>query len=303
MLIVCGLHRSGTTFVGEVIRKAGFLVVHEPLNERFGMAGVNVAYPYCEEESGAFADLIDDAVRLARPWNTDDSFVKARGVRRQVYRLTGGRSGLVWGWLRLRLGVGVPHPRICLKDPFLSLATPWLVRRHGLPVVCMVRHPAAIHYSTEKQGWRFDIDNLQRQGLLIARYGKDIPEAHWMLAKKHAAASIALLWKLMVRVNAPLASKDERLLMVTHESFCLQPVEATRQICGHLCIPFTPTLEGFVLEHSVGGRTEAKNNRTHDFKRDSRSIPDIWRGKLAPGEEDMILDIAGEELLSVYGGK
>lgn len=301
LAVVSGLHRSGTTFVGEILKQAGTCVVHEPLNERFGMSGVPTAYPYAEKSSDAYVPLLDDAVHFARPWNKDVTHIRAKGWKRRLYSLTGGRSGLRWARLRFLHSIGLPTSKVCLKDPFMTLAMPYLVQVLGLKVVCLVRHPAAIHYSTEKQGWRFDIDNLRRQHELIERYGRDIPEAHWNLALEHASASIAMLWKMMMRINSTQFPGDERLRMVTHETLCVKPVETARQICSHFDVPFTPALEQFVIEHSGGDRVEAKDGKTHDFRRNSQAIPDAWRGRLNANDEAIMREIVGEEVARCYG--
>ena len=186
----------------------------------------------------------------------------------------------------------------------MTLSTPYLVREHGLNVVCMVRHPAAIHYSTDKQGWRFDVDNLLQQPELIARHGADIPKAHWDLARESAAASIALLWKMMMRVNGPLAERDSRMLMVRHEELCLEPQKTVRKICEHFGIPFTPILEGFVSENSEGDQAESKDGKTHDFRRNSRALIDTWRGKVSEDKVALMREIIGEDLrLFIHHGK
>jgi hypothetical protein len=300
-IAVSGLHRSGTTFVGEILKQAGICVVHEPLNERFGMSGIPIAYPYCETSSDKFVGLLDDAVSLARPWNKDVTYLQAKGIYRQLYKISGGRSGLRWDWLRLRRAMGLSVRQVCIKDPFMSLATPWLVRGYGLSVVCMVRHPAAIHHSTEKQKWRFDVENLLRQPELIARYGRDIPDQHWELARNHAAASIAVLWKLMIRVNTTLAQSDTRLMLVKHEDLCIYPQDVAEAIAVHLGVPFTEKLAQFVADHSEGDRVQAQDNRTHDFKRKSSGIPDAWRGRLDKSDELMMQEIVAEDVIRYYG--
>lgn len=299
--VVCGLHRSGTTFVGEILRQAGVTVIHEPLNEQFGMAGVPIAYPFVEKAGDVFARLLDDAVTLERPWNKDASFLKVGGIRHHLYALTGGRSGLLWGWLRLSRVLGLSPGRVCLKDPFMTLATPYLVSEHGLKVVCMVRHPAAIHYSTEKQNWRFDVDNLLRQPELVSRYGADILDSHWDMARKHAAASIAILWKFMVRINTALAREHKRLLIISHEELCLVPQETARCICNHFGFVFPPKLERFVTWHSEGGSAEARDGKTHDFLRNTRALVDEWRNRIAKNDEAMMREISGEDVSNFYG--
>lgn len=287
--------------MGEILKAAGVRVVHEPLNRRFGMQGVSIAYPYAEFQGESHVRLVDDAVTMSRPWNRSSRDIQARGLRKIAFKLTGGRSGLRWSALRMRKWLGMPHASVCMKDPFMSLATPWLVGHHGLKAICLVRHPAGIHYSTGKQSWRFSVNNLRQQSELIERYGSDITDTQWDMAEEYAAASIAVLWKLMWRVNHAFARRDDRLKLVTHESLCLQPLQTVQSICEHFDIAFTPALDGFVREHSMGGRVEAEDGRTHDFKRDSRAIPDVWRGKISKDDEAMIQAIAGRDVESIYG--
>lgn len=183
----------------------------------------------------------------------------------------------------------------------MSLATPYLLKNHGLRAICMVRHPAAIHCSTERQNWRFDIENLAMQPELVARYGADIPDVHWMMAREHAAASIALLWKFMVRINMNLGREDKKLLVMTHEYLCLEHEEAARKIFAHFSLPFTHQVERYVKEHSSGERSEGRSGKVHDFTRNSREIPYLWKQKIDPVDEKMIEAIAGEEIMLVYG--
>ena len=218
-------------------------MVHEPLNERFGVVGVPVAYPFVDVKGGQYAPLLDEITSFRRPWNRDPEFLPITGMRRKLYALSGGRSGLRWSQLKLRERLRIAPRHVCLKDPFASLATPYLINRIGARVVCMVRHPAAIHFSTEKQGWWFDVENLFNQAELIARYGGDIPESHWALARKYHAASIALLWKFMLRVNEPLREEDGRSLMLRHEDLCLEPTQAAHKIFEHLDVPYTSRVE------------------------------------------------------------
>jgi hypothetical protein len=301
MSVVCGLHRSGTTFVGEILKKSGICVVHEPLNAQFGMLGVPIAYPFVEKRSDSFSALLDDALHLARPWNRDTSFLQSSGIRKHLYTLTGGRSGLRWGWLRFKRKIGVGRKHICLKDPFMSLATPYLVQEHALKVVCMMRHPAAIHQSTVKQGWDFKIENLRRQVSLVERYGQDIPLTHWQVAENSAAASIALLWKIQYRINEALSKKDNSLLIVRHEDLCLEPVRIARRICEHLGVTFTLTTELFVREHSEGENADGQEGKVHCFRRNSRSLVDAWRGRLNENDEAIMREIVGDDVVRCYG--
>ncbi len=301
-LVICGLHRSGTTYVGRLLSESRrFPVIHEPMNIHYGIKNVPIVYPYVETIDDKYSEVFNNAANLKCSWNKDAESIENSDLKRLIYRATGGRSGLRWDVLRLRKILHMQPEKICWKDPFASLATPYLIRHLNASVICMVRHPAAIHYSTNKQGWRFDIQNLMRQPDLISRYGNDIPDLHWELAKNHAAASIALLWKFMVRINTPLAQKEKKLLIVTHEQFCIKPIEMAKLICDHASIEFTPKMEKFVSIHSAGEKAESKNGDIHDFRRNSKALVDIWRGHLSSREEEMMKDIVGNEVIQQYG--
>ncbi len=299
-LLVCGLHRSGTTFVGEILRQANICVVHEPLNQRFGIVGVPVAYPYVENQSGRHAGLIDDAFNQARPWNKRGQFADTGGFRRQVFAITGGRSGLRWGWLRLRKALGIPHRRICLKDPFMSLATPYILQNYGVKIVCLVRHPAAIHHSTGKQDWRFDIAELRRQADLVRRFRNELKEDDWRLAEESDAGSIALLWKLMIWINEPAACQSRQLLIVRHEDLCLRPELTVRSILRHFSIPMTESVGEFVVEKTSGDMVEGADGKVHDFVRDSKAIPFAWRNHVSKDDQSIISRVAGREIDRFY---
>ncbi len=299
--IVCGLHRSGTTYVGKLLQQAGVVVVHEPLNERFGMRDVPIAYPYVDDADNEYASLLDDAVNFRRAWNKDVTYIKAQGLRRKMYQILGGRSGVRWDMLRLKSLLHFMPSQVCLKDPFMSLATPYLVKQHQLKVVCMVRHPAAIHYSTAKQGWWFDIQNLRKQSKLVSRFAMDVTDEQWKMAEKHAAASIGILWKVMVRINQELEKEDDELKIIKHEDLCLFPMETVKQICVHLGVPVTLELESFVAIHSQGDKAEAEGGKTHDFKRDSKALVDDWRDKILPEDEAILMGIVGDDVRVFYG--
>ena len=65
-VIVCGLHRSGTTYVGEMLKQTAGCVLRESLNERYGMKDVSISYSYAERFEDCYVSLIEEAVYMAR---------------------------------------------------------------------------------------------------------------------------------------------------------------------------------------------------------------------------------------------
>jgi Sulfotransferase family len=297
--VVCGAARSGTTFVREIVRHASRCpVVEEPLNVKWGVVGVPVAYPYVADSSGEYASLIDDVVAFARPWTRNVNHRNRKLRKRAVYRLTGGQWGARWGLLRLAKRFGLSPKCLLWKDPFVTLATPYLLSHYGARVVCMLRHPGGVNVSMRNQGWGFDIRYLRRQPELMRAVGYDILSEHWERAESSTAASIAILWKLMLRVALETAANDKRFLLIKHEDLCVEPMKVAAAIVAHFGLELSPAARRFIAGHSQGNRTDAEHAR--DLRRDSRALMDAWRGRITAEDEAIMQEVIGQDFFRVY---
>lgn len=73
VVVVCGLARSGTTYVGKALSRAQSVhLINEPLNKDFGVTGVPRWYPYADEDdrnnSAETKKLIRDIIDLRAGW-------------------------------------------------------------------------------------------------------------------------------------------------------------------------------------------------------------------------------------------
>ena len=301
LLIICGLHRSGTTYIGEVLRRGGAHVIHEPLNPSYGVGGVPCAYPYVGEQGGIHAALIDGVLALNQQWGVGASMPNASGLQRTILALTGGRRRLLWDLMRLRSSLGLLPKNVCLKDPFLTLAIPYILASSECRVVCMIRHPAAIHVSTNRRGWSFNIENLRAQKEFVTDIGSEIMDQMMAISTSDRAASIAVLWMAAVQLMTQLARNDERLLFVKHEEFCVTPVSKTIEIFRHLRVPMSKKVVNYVSKTTMADSPARPSGRTHDFNRNSRLIPDAWRTRISQEDEKILRSIAGRRVRELYG--
>ena len=201
LIIVCGLHRTGTTYVANILSQdRNVCIIHEPLNRDHGVIGVPVWYPYSDPDSSNSANHIEPLYRnisefkqswIKKPLR-DANFVS--WIRHKVF---GDRQTFIWSQLKLRKYFNMLPDTVCWKDPFATFSVGYIVRSYGARALCMVRHPGAVYHSTIKRGWHFDIKILLSQEGLIRDYGTDIPAKYWDLARTKQTASIAILWKLM----------------------------------------------------------------------------------------------------------
>ncbi len=72
--IVCGLHRSVTTYVGKIISKSkDVYIIHEPCNPDFGIRGIPIWYPFLRDDNGqsdiGIKNIFDKIVQVSGEWN------------------------------------------------------------------------------------------------------------------------------------------------------------------------------------------------------------------------------------------
>lgn len=304
LVVICGLARSGTTYVGRALSRArGVHLVNEPLNKDFGVKGVPRWYPYAagagRENDTDTKKLIRDIIDLRAGW-THSSPPEYPLLTRLSKRVYGGRSGLVWSALRLTKFFGFPSRTLCLKDPFATFAVGHMIESYGAKAVCLTRHPCALYLSQKRRGQAAHIEDLFAQRKLRSRYAGDIPDGTWESAVRHGPAGVALLWKIMARAITSQAGVLFNLSIVRHEDLCVDPVKTIKGICDHFGIACGRRVEKFVIETSRGNRVYAKDGKLHSFKRDSLALKDAWRGEINPQEETMIREVVGEDIHLLY---
>lgn len=296
-VVICGLHRSGTTYVGRILSLAdSTYVLHEPFNPVWGLEYAPSTYTYwTKDNTNSDADEI-----VCKAMAFYGKFVKPtsnkRGLQKIRYKVLGGKQHLQWNALKLKKFLGMPPENIVWKDPFCTFMVDYLTRICKIKTVVMVRHPCAHYSSVDKQNWHFDIGNLTGQQKLINDFGKGIPEGYWEKAKNDNLVSIALLWKLMSRMLASVSEKNDNLLLVRHEDLCLDPENEIHRICMHIGMDFTSPMTNYIKVTSQGPSAEAPAGQVHGFQRDSRALINIWRKNLSRDQVTTLLEIVDEDL-------
>jgi len=297
--IIGGLHRSGTTYVGKIIEKAGATVVHEPLNPNHGVQDVPLWYPFIDignrHEYNELEILLDNIVHLHSHWLKKPR--QAVNIKKLIYYTVGSPQRLKWIFLKLRNTLHQLPEYICWKDPFATFLIEFLIRHYRAKILCMVRHPGALYHSISNKNWLFDIHRLTRQKRLIEKYGKDIQSEHWKLAKHNNVASIALLWKIMSRLLFSLQNKYPELMVLKHEDFCREPLIKSQQFCKHLGLPFNERIKQFVIQTTSAPSSFRKIDY---FTRDTKSLINTWRSKIDPEVSSILQNLIGNELYFFY---
>ena len=279
-LLVTGIHRSGTTWIGKMLAAAGGLTyANEPLNviHRQGVLGMEIKhwYTYIIEENEsqylpAFQNLLKLRYGLFRE-------LGALRSRKDIMRM--GRDFFLFTSGRLR------RNHVLLKDPFASFSMPWFVERLNCQVVVSIRHPAGFVSSLKRLNWPFQLEDLLAQPLLMRDFLEQDRVDLESVVADDVIGRASLLWKVLYRSVHQTLQIHPRLISVRHEDLSRDPVQGFKGLFQILGYAFTPAVERIILNTSSSENpAKLSKNKTHSVKLDSRASLDNWKQILTPEE-------------------
>jgi Sulfotransferase family len=306
-IVVTGMARSGTSWVGRLLQASGELTyINEPLNPDHppgrspGVldAPVERHYQYISDRNqDGWLAAFDQTLRLryhvgAELRRNRSPYDLARMARYATSFLAGRLLGR----------------RALLDDPYALLASEWLADRLGCRVVVLVRDPAAMVASWRRLGWTTDLGELLHQPALMADWLEPFR------AEMEAAAAtpedlvgrVALLWRLLYLVAAEYERRCPAVGVVRYEDLAADPVAGFAKLYAALGLDFDRRAEARVVRSTTGGaRARAHRwslssgglSKTGFRPMDSRANLVAWRRQLGAGEEarvrDRTADVAG----------
>jgi len=299
--VVCGLHRSGTTYVGEVLKRCDdILVIHEPFNLLTGHEKVSRWYPSDLNDGNKenITSLVNDVLNYKGSLKKREGAYK--GVAGCFYRLIGGRNHLHWFYLALLKKLRASPKNVIWKDPFCTFMTSYLSNELQMPIVIVMKHPCSFVYSVQKQDWSFKVSWLRNNHMLIHKYGQGISDELWRQAESCNITSLSLLWKVMARYSSDIATNNALVHFVRHEDLCDDPLQAFNLILGHFGLTMSSEVKAYINETTSGSVLEGKKGDTRLFSRDSKKLAVLWKEKLTADEQEKIISIVGEDLNLIY---
>jgi len=286
VVLVSGLPRSGTTWVGEVLgRTAGARYLHEPDNHlvrpdawwakrRLG--------PYPELPPGA--DGADYERLWARAFAGGPQPSPVYETLRIVQR-AGARR--VSGPLAARCGVRPAAGPLVVKSVHSARALEWLAARFEPAVVVVERHPFGVIASWRSLGWDDFLDtdrSAVQQATTVLGVDPPPPGAPWL---ERAAWHYGLLSSYLERARR----RHPGWLVVRHEVLCAGPEPAFRHLCGRLGLSFTADTARFLAASNRPGNGYSIHRLWHEQV-------DGGRSRLTPTEQALV-----QATLDAFGGR
>jgi hypothetical protein len=281
-ILVTGLNRSGTTWVGRTLARAPNVgMIYEPFNPRHrrGILRAPTPHWFTYVDRDAPADLTADVRRtLAFRYSYAAELRRLRSAR-DAGRMA--RDAAVFASHRLR------RSRPLVKDPIAVLAAPWLAREFGMQVVVMVRHPAAYAGSLRRLRWTHDFSHFLDQPDLVDELVPELRADIEAFARRppDVVDQAALLWDVIYTVVDRYRAEHPDWLFLRHEDLSTDPDGGFRSTFTRLGLTYSPDAARFVAETtSASNPAEAGEGVVHALRRDSAASVRTWHTRLTAEE-------------------
>ena len=297
-ILVTGVHRSGTTWVGKMLAAgAEVAYISEPLNvwHRRGVFAAAIPYWYfyiCEENEGDYLSAFRSLLAYDYHWVNE---IRSLRSFHDFGRMVRDSSTFLLGKFFRR--------RPLLKDPFAVFSIPWFMERLGCQVVVTVRHPAAFASSLKRLNWPFDMQDLLAQPLLMRDWLEPYrPQMLACLAKpQELLQQAALLWLMVYQTVWTLKEKGYPLWLVRHEDLSLDPLGGFRELYQGLNLRYHEKAQQRIeRSSSADNPKELGKEKRHSVHLDSRSNLMNWRKRLSEAEIEQVRAITGEVAARYY---
>lgn len=285
-ILVTGSHRSGTTWVGEMLSRSGEVVsVHEPFNPDLPASWLEQPpdrwYHYVGPDGDA--RLADDLRRVCALRPAVGAMLRRSRSPRTAARIAAELARATEGRLRGR--------RALLKDPIAFFAAEWIDAELDADVLVLVRHPAAFAGSLQRLGWSFDFTNLTSQPELLD--GPAAPFADELRAAVDEPGDIidqaVLLWRLIATVTADYGVRHLDWQVRRYEDLAADPTGQVPELARSLGLSWSEAATAAVREltSSELGASVADGDKG-GVARDSRAAMWTWRDRLDAADIERI---------------
>lgn len=292
-ILVTGMPRSGTTWVGRILTASGEVgYINEPFNLARSPGSFRVPsdhwYAYVTTDTEKrFLPALSQALEFEYPL--------ARELRRCRNRTDLLHTLRSWrDFLRSR------GRRPLVKEPHAVFSAAWFAQRLGSDVVVMVRQPLAVVSSWKRLGWSVDFGHLLAQPALmrdwLEPFEGEMTAAlgpSWELVDR-----VALLWRIIYSVVAH--ERFPRGHLLRHEDLSRDPNGEYARLYAALGLTFTAAVASAVAESSgKDNPVETLVDQPHATQLDSQANLENWRHRLTSEEIDRIRQHT-EETATLY---
>jgi len=261
-LLVTGLPRSGTSWVGKMLEASGEVVyVNEPLNPEHppghspGVLDATVSHRFqyiCDDNAADWLPAFTDTVGLRYRFGPE---LRRNRDAYDLARLAKYGTSFTVGRLLRR--------RAMLDDPFALLSTRWLVQRLGCRAIVLVRDPVALVGSWQKLGWRVHFHELLEQPLLVRDLltSDTVADLRSLIGSPDHVTRVATLWKVAYDVVDRMFADLPGVLVQRYEDLARDPATGFARLYDFCGLTWSRRTAEVVRAATSGGDGERGSHR------------------------------------------
>jgi hypothetical protein len=236
-LLVTGLPRSGTSWVGKMLAASGAVTyINEPLNPSHppghspGVLAVSPEHQFqyiCADNDAVWFPAFGKTVALR--YNLIAELRRNHGAY-DLARMVKYSSAFTAGRIRGR--------RAMIDDPFALFSTRWFVERLGARALVLVRDPVAVVGSYRRFGWTYRPEELRAQALLVRDLDPHPAELLALAGSDDHVAKLAHLWRMAY--TAVDQMRDLPGVQIRrYEDLVKEPIKGFEQLYDAFGLPWT----------------------------------------------------------------
>jgi len=280
-ILITGSHRSGSTWVGNMIAKSPDVgYIHEPFNVRHrpGLCSANWEYWFqyiCEENESRYFDHISEMLNFT--YHPIRQLFAIRNRRDPIHFVRDFKNFILYR---------IKKVRPLLKDPIAFFSAEWLEEKFYADVIVLIRHPAAFAGSLKKMNWSFNFLNFLNQPLLMRDHLYPFEsEIRKFTEKDYEIIDQAiLLWNIIHYMVLKYRDKHPEWIFIRHEDISFDPINEFSSIFQKLKLHWSTDIQKEIEKYSSSNNPREQHNDNEFFKRNSKLNIWNWKHRLTESE-------------------
>lgn len=284
-ILITGTHRSGTTWVGNILSKnPAYELIYEPFNlhNKPGRHWISFEKWFtfvCKENEEKYRKGLENTFSFRySPWLKLSDMPNWNGLKQCYFEAK--------AYKKFRKEKKVP----LVKDPIAFFSAPYLAETFNMNVLVLIRHPAAFVSSLKRMGWGFNGLDLLSQPLLMQKVLMNFQEELENLTNEslNDIDQMCCLWNIFHTVILEYQNKYPDWIFVRHEDLSLEPEKAFQKLCEKLDIDFNPEMKAYIKQLNDTKKGDVEGQKLHQLKRNSQHNIKIWKERLTAEEINQI---------------
>ena len=321
-IIITGSHRSGTTWVGNIIKNSPMIYyIHEPLTPNSitrGLFDTEIWYKYYDpsKEYQKVESTLNDLFIGQYPLravlhfknslpNTDYRNLNGINNDKFDFKYLKWRINAYLDSKRLKLSK-LNHDQIIplIKDPICLTAVEWIHKRWKSKNVFLIRHPAAFVSSLLRLNWRFNFENFIKQPELINRFLKPY-ESDINSPPEDFISEASLIWLCTTKIIIDYQEIYPNWIYIRHEDLSYNPIKEFKLLFKKLELPYTSKVKRLIkaTSHHTNPSEVSDKSKVHQLQRNSKENIKNWKKRLTNKEIKRIRDMTEHISNKFYSDK